>query len=370
MLFTCLVLFMPTIILHAMADYNPDISNGTCYYDDGMQADSRYIPCGNAALGHKSCCESLDMCLSSHACYNGQFGVTYLAGCTDSSYDDPVCPRKGDFQEQPWAGLVYCNGTSNEWVACEDEGSTVTTPLPCWCPETDSRTVAFTDSSVLTNVMSLPATVGGSVTWKDADAYSSEHSLTSTLDSSDTETTTSTSISSSMISTPGTAASSSLPPPSTSFQTFSAPAATSTGASTNSGLNTGQKIGIAFGAVCGAAILSVSAWLLCTAARRSAKKRQGQKEEAPMREPTLPQVERRPSDPGMRSPAWSGHKSELPADESVTSASPPAPRYQDFQRPQSAEVEGSPVRMSPTRPTQDGGLRVPGRKGTYYEMAG
>ncbi|KIX95132.1 uncharacterized protein Z520_09048 [Fonsecaea multimorphosa CBS 102226] len=361
-----------------MADYNPDISNGTCYYYDGMEADSRYIPCGNAALGHKSCCESLDMCLSSHACYNGQYGVTYLAGCTDSSYDDPVCPDKGEFQGQQWAGLVYCNGTSNEWVACEDEGSTVTTPSPCWCPDTDSRTVAFTDSSVLTNIMSLPATLGGSVTWKDADAYSSEHSLTSTLDSSDTDTTTSTSISNSVTSatvlmspaSTSSAATSTLPLPSTSFQTFSAPAATSTVTPGDSGLSTGQKIGISFGAVGGAAIALVFAWLLCTSFRRRAKRRQKEKGSAPMREPTLPQVERRPSDAEMRSPAWSGHKSELPADESVTNASP-APRYQDLPtRPQSAEVEGSPVRMSPTRPTQDGGLRVPGRKGTYYEMAG
>ncbi|EXJ71241.1 uncharacterized protein A1O5_05047 [Cladophialophora psammophila CBS 110553] len=360
-----------------MADYNPDISNGTCYYDDSMQANSRYIPCGNAALGHKSCCESLDMCLSSHACYNGQFGVTYLAGCTDSSYDDPACPRKGDFQEQPWAGLVYCNGTSNEWVACKDEGSTVTTPLPCWCPDVDSRTVAFTDASVLTNIMSLPATLGGRVTWKDADAYSSEHSLTSILTSSDTDTTTSTPTSSSVTDTtillsPAStvsAASSTLRSPSASFQTFSAPEATAGAIANHSGLSTGQKIGVAFGAAGGAAAMVLFAWLLCTCFRRRAGGRQEQNEPASMREPTLPQAERRPTNPEMRSPAWSGHKSELPADENVTSASP-VPRYQDFARPQSAEVEGSPVRMSPTRPTQDGGLRVPGRKGTYYEMAG
>jgi hypothetical protein len=55
-----------------MGDHNPDISNGTCYYYDGYEADSRYIPCGNAALGPKVCCESLDMCLSSGACYNAQ----------------------------------------------------------------------------------------------------------------------------------------------------------------------------------------------------------------------------------------------------------------------------------------------------------
>jgi hypothetical protein len=61
-----------TQLVMADPDLNPDISKGTCYYYDGYEANSRYIPCGNAALGHRACCESLDMCLSSSACYNGQ----------------------------------------------------------------------------------------------------------------------------------------------------------------------------------------------------------------------------------------------------------------------------------------------------------
>ncbi len=69
---TFLALLAFLTIQAAMADYNPDISNGTCYYYDGFEANSRYMPCGNAALGHKSCCESLDTCLSSNACYNAQ----------------------------------------------------------------------------------------------------------------------------------------------------------------------------------------------------------------------------------------------------------------------------------------------------------
>jgi hypothetical protein len=81
-----------------MPDFNPDISNGTCYYKDSGRLPSRYIPCGNGALGHKTCCESLDMCLSSRACYNGQYGVTYLAGCTDPDYQDATCPDKNPFQ--------------------------------------------------------------------------------------------------------------------------------------------------------------------------------------------------------------------------------------------------------------------------------
>jgi hypothetical protein len=63
---------LSTIIWRVMAGYNPDISNGTCYYTNGEEAPSRFIPCGNDVLGHKSCCESLDVCLSSNACYNAQ----------------------------------------------------------------------------------------------------------------------------------------------------------------------------------------------------------------------------------------------------------------------------------------------------------
>jgi hypothetical protein len=48
------------------------VSNGTCYYDSGKRANSRYIPCGNDAFGHITCCESGDMCLSNNACFNGQ----------------------------------------------------------------------------------------------------------------------------------------------------------------------------------------------------------------------------------------------------------------------------------------------------------
>ena len=52
-----------------LAQY-PNISNGTCYYGPEKQANSKYIPCGNAALAHFTCCEGGDMCLSNNACYN------------------------------------------------------------------------------------------------------------------------------------------------------------------------------------------------------------------------------------------------------------------------------------------------------------
>lgn len=84
-----------------MSGFDPNISNGTCYYDNsGNDAPSRYIPCGSSEDGHVPCCESQDNCLSSNACYNAQFGVTYLAGCTDKSYSDNSCPSKGDYSSK------------------------------------------------------------------------------------------------------------------------------------------------------------------------------------------------------------------------------------------------------------------------------
>ena len=87
-----------------MSDFDPNISNGTCYYDDsGNEAPSRYIPCGSSEDGYVPCCESQDNCLTSRACYNLQFGVTYLAGCTDKTYSDVMCPDKGDYSSKPFS---------------------------------------------------------------------------------------------------------------------------------------------------------------------------------------------------------------------------------------------------------------------------
>ncbi|EXJ82156.1 hypothetical protein A1O1_08225 [Capronia coronata CBS 617.96] len=349
-----------------MADYNPDISNGTCYYANGEEAPSRFIPCGNEALGHKACCESLDMCLSSNACYNGQYGVTYLAGCTDPSYEDSRCPDKGDFADQPWAGLVYCNGTSNEWVACEDSGSTVSVPEPCWCPSS-SRTVAFTDSSQLTNIMSLPNTPGASVTWRDVLAYESEHSLT--LTSSPTTTSDSSSVTTLLPPVSARTTNSSVTSTDSSSSESSASKTASASATPespteSSGLRTGQKIGVGLGAAGGMIAMLLLGWLVARRLRRGNDKR---RQTPPMVDLTRPQSDGPQMDADLRSPAWSGHKSELPADDSTTTS--PSPAYQEFRQPQTVEVEGTPARPA-ARTTQDGGYKMPGDKGTYYEMPG
>jgi hypothetical protein len=68
-------------------------------------------------------------------------------------------------------------------------------------------------------------------------------------------------------------------------------------------------------------------------------------------------------DDDLRSPCWSGHKSELDA---VGTASP-SPRFGDFNSTKS-EVEGSPTVGSAGRPLTNGGREIAGQKGPVYEM--
>ncbi|KEF52762.1 uncharacterized protein A1O9_11179 [Exophiala aquamarina CBS 119918] len=353
-----------------MDDFDPDISNGTCYYRDGSRLSSRYIPCGNGALGHKTCCESLDMCLSSRACYNGQYGVTYLAGCTDPNYQDATCPDKTPFQDQQWAGLVLCqptyNDDRNEWIACEDEGMTISSPAACTCPKT-SRTVAFTDSTALDNIMSLPASHGGTVTWKNAAAASAAHSsdpipnslsgATSSLDGTSIPTSTRKESQSVLSATSRTSFSTS-----SIFPTSNASQPISQESSSAHSLGKDAIIGVVFG-VLGAVIIVVLLGLLC----RKCLKRRRDDEQTPLPPddvtPHLP-------DPDLRSTSWSGHKSELAADESTTRS--PIYAYGWSPRPESAEVGGNHLfprsPRSPKGPVQDGGLQRPGHQSTCYEL--
>ncbi|POS77787.1 hypothetical protein DHEL01_v203815 [Diaporthe helianthi] len=145
------------------------VSNGTCYIGSKEQADKKMIPCGNAANEHAACCQAGDNCLESSVCYNGEYGVTYVAGCTDPAYEHPNCPPKFLYQQvpaTPWMGLSYCNGTSNEWVLC-DQGQhpiTITEPDPCWCPEDEkARTATLHQSSIIPGTASLPTKILGSI---------------------------------------------------------------------------------------------------------------------------------------------------------------------------------------------------------------
>lgn len=79
-----------------MDQTNPNIyvSNGTCYYGPNLEADPAMIPCGNDYFGHVACCQANDTCLETSACWHAEYAVTYVAGCTDPSYDAIICPDK------------------------------------------------------------------------------------------------------------------------------------------------------------------------------------------------------------------------------------------------------------------------------------
>lgn len=74
-----------------MSDPNPFISNGTCYYEVGEESPSNMLPCGNAALGHKACCQAGDMCLDYGVCFNEKLEISYMAGCSDPKYEIDDC---------------------------------------------------------------------------------------------------------------------------------------------------------------------------------------------------------------------------------------------------------------------------------------
>jgi hypothetical protein len=82
-----------------MSGPNIDVSNGTCYTAAGQKLGGSFIPCGNDAFGHQTCCGAGDNCLADLACFGvhglgyGSF-LTYFAGCTDPSYKDASCPNK------------------------------------------------------------------------------------------------------------------------------------------------------------------------------------------------------------------------------------------------------------------------------------
>lgn len=157
--------------------------------------------------------------------------------------------------DDPWVGLVYCNGTSEQWVACGQQAkeTTVTKADACFCPST-SRTVAFTDKSVLDNVVLLPTALGQSVIWQPG--YVPTPTFPTTGGSSSTSAATST--------------------PTSSGSTTSAPTAAPTAATTED-MPTGTKIGIGVGVGVGGALL------LCLLAQLFLRHRRTQKAKAAAR---------------------------------------------------------------------------------------
>lgn len=132
---------------------------------------AHFIPCGNAAYGHVTCCGVGDNCLAQNACfgYHGTgYGsaLTYQVGCTDPSYSHSSCPDKKGI-DQPWIALTLCDNSDGIWAPCPQEGSpsTLRPGSYCSCTDASKTTAAFDDNTVLANIASLPRTEGGSISF-------------------------------------------------------------------------------------------------------------------------------------------------------------------------------------------------------------
>ena len=266
-------------------------------------------------------------------------------------------------------GLVYCNGTSNEWAGCResDDAETVTVPEPCWCPKT-SAVVLFEDAAVLGNIMHLPTATGESVSWfggfgpttaASTSAQDTSSGLGFPQSSSSSTTTTDDSTSATGIGMPTMTSPANI----TSAIAFPSPTAPAQQAD----LSTGAKVGVGVGAGLGAlALLALLIWVIQLCLWKKKQEAAHEEKGQPTSDYARASQVSEPVNGELRSSAWSGHKSELPANESTFT---PSPTYADF-RSSKSEVEGSPAVGSAGRPLSNGGFEMPGQKGTMYEMPG
>lgn len=130
-----------------------------------------------------------------------------------------------------------------------------------------------------------------------------------------------------------------------------------------SGLGTGTKAGIGVGV--GAACIVLAAIVFGLARLSKRRKNQSLKDDPPTSsaQPVTLYDESHLDDGDLRSPCWSGHKSELDA---VGTASP-SPRYDDFGSAKSG-TEASPTSGPIGGPLVNGGYQSAGQKEPVYEM--
>ncbi|KAK5651933.1 hypothetical protein OQA88_11475 [Cercophora sp. LCS_1] len=166
-----------------MASYNPNISNGTCYYAENTETKGQFIPCGNDAIQVWPCCQLGSYCLSlgdANACWDAKTGNTYVAGCTDPSFVSPNCLRKPPtFHEQEWVAInqackdLNANSGSDgitNWTGCViDNNSTelVKLPMASCTPYCSSADIMYAGTSSLEAYASLPTITGSSIFWQN-----------------------------------------------------------------------------------------------------------------------------------------------------------------------------------------------------------
>ncbi|KAI1641299.1 hypothetical protein F4809DRAFT_636591 [Biscogniauxia mediterranea] len=290
-----------------MGDFNPVLSNGTCWSNVNVRSVDDFIPCGNdAGRGqHFACCNHGDTCLSSNACYSSKYGSTYVAGCTDQGFGSAACPDKGSFYDQQWVGLVRCmvsdDNTKNdeEWAGCKESDGKGGLGVPDKC-DCNGKIPLFKDGPTLTNIAHLPLGSGETISFFPGFEPASATDAP-TQDSTDSSTTTAATATGQSSATEAATGPKGLPT-SESTPTSSAAAA---------GLSTAAQAGIGVGAGAGGLII---AFLIIMAIMLRRQKKKNKDEGA-----TLPTTQVPPPLPRDGSdhadPSLSGFKSELAADE-------------------------------------------------------
>ncbi|XXG98657.1 hypothetical protein Hte_004984 [Hypoxylon texense] len=296
-----------------MNDSSLYVSNGTCFYGPGQKADSNFIPCGNAALtGPQSCCYAGDYCLSSTACWDNNTVVTYVAGCTDSTFSSAKCTNKFDYPDQQYVAMARCEGDDVDiWSGCyrHPDWIAIQKEPDCACNASKPLIRNSNGKSTLDEIGRLPPTAGGTISFNPTAIPTL--ALTSTRSSGST-------------------------PLSTSSPTTSPIAAIGT----SQGLSSGAKVGVGVGVGIGVPLLAALIFVAFTLRRKRSRDAASASAPGPAPQHETPQqdqsgaavvqpIQEKPSspekdlattpEPSEQGPAWYGYKPELAANSTFKS---------------------------------------------------
>ena len=327
--------------------YDPNITNGTCFYSAGKQLGNTFSPAGNSALGHTFCCQLGDKLNPHHACVTTTdegkselsfdsdlltlTGIyTYLAGCTDETYQSKSCPFKGNYTDYPWIGLVKCDNNDNSeassWVGCDNDKSDTIQPSEksqsCSCNLSgDDADQELFHAGNLDAWGVLPKSKFGQIKWESGYPPASKTSWKTNTPPSSTvvPTSTSTSSNTNTITSHTTFSQSTV----ISTATINPPAATSIVPAPlkegewSSGKKTGFGLGVGFGAL---ALLLIATYLIYRFTSSKFYNGPGANGRANIRKRDYPPIELHSIYTGPQSAygsprTWSGYVNELPNNE-------------------------------------------------------
>lgn len=155
--------------------------------------------------------------------------------------------------------MSYCNGTSNEWVLCDqaDHPSTLQAGDPCWCPlDPSDRAMTLSAPTAIVGTASLPSATGLTIAW-DVGFYPTTPVLTVAVTST--------------VSNPGAAAATASSSSSTDYTSPEQPPFPT-------GFSSEAKVGTAIGAaVFGLLLLGILAFLIfrCRRAKQAQNNNNG-----------------------------------------------------------------------------------------------